>query len=406
MNPYAQPYNPFAQNTQIIKNYFNKPIVLIQSILRIASIVLAIISAYISTSFASEFMEDFAKQFGAELDDFDIVFEISSNSTDASFLSILPSLIIPVLTIIAFALIYFKSNNSDAAATPKSGFSILYVLSVIYLVAIYIALGAIALSAVAIIIVSSSIDDIEAGVGMIVFIMLVLVAAIVAFFLIYAHNQRNYYKSIKDSLEGMPLSNKGASVFGKLSIFIGIMNAFSIFSMISAAVFGDQLFEMLEESLDISISIDMKDGLLISILATAVSAAISIVDGIIANGYNEYIINVSGGYGNAYQNQAYHAQPYSQPQQQYTQPSYTQPDTYQGYDQPTVGVPYGSNPQTEENVYAQQPQYTTPEPTAINQFADDEKTVSVVTDEITCPKCGNKVSPGKAFCGNCGNRLN
>lgn len=363
-------FNPNAHNTEIIKNYFNKPIVLARCILHAASIVISIISAYVASSFASDFIEEIVDKLNKEIpSEFNSIIEVSSSKPD--FFSILTSMTLPILTVVAFAIIYFKCSDAKATSTPKAGFTIMYVISIINLIAVSIAVGALALCLIAVLFLSGSIaNDVNAeGFLAAVIIMIVVFTIFCTLLLIFAINQRNYYKSIKDGLNGMPLTAKGASTFAAFCTFFGVMSILGIIGSISSLIMNDALGDLTKELTGTRFDIDMGKGVFISILSSIVTAAIYFIDAKLAREYSNHINNANAAY-TPYQGQPIASQAFSQPY-----------------------APQNYNQQTP---YSYQPQPT-------DTFADD-KTASVA-QQFYCPYCGNTVSADTTFCGSCGSKL-
>ncbi|MBQ8538805.1 MAG: zinc ribbon domain-containing protein [Ruminococcus sp.] len=383
MQTYQNGFNPFSQNIAIVKSYFKKPTVLTQGILYAISAVLTIVSGFIMSPVLNNYFSVIMKMPGftdgmspSELEFFTTFMNVYIDIVPIA--AIVPSVIISAITAAAFILIYNKSKNADPASTPKSGIVTLFVLSIVQLVPIIMLsvmlVLAIILLAVAAIAASGTP---ESGILWVVTAVYTLVfGTMIALLLMYYINQVRYYNSIRKSLTTINLTYKGAGIFGVFSIIYGVymvMNAFSVFSIKPMMQF---MAELAPEMEFIAGLFDSFTPLfIVSTVASVLSAAIMILNGVIALGYKKHIRSFTEGYSEFGIDNSVAPQPVSVPV--YSAPVSNEPA------QPVAPV------QTNE------PQF---EPVIFNEG-------QAVTQATHCPRCGTPVKNDDVFCKACGTKL-
>src|SRR5574344_594922 len=130
MNNFQQPTqvtNPYQRNTDILKNFFSKPIILIFAI------------ATLITSISAVF---FTFLFSSYVDTIATITLMPTNSSGNLSVSITPmSLILPVLTVVCCILIFTYSRNKSPNKTPSTPITILWVVNIIGLILFCIAIA-------------------------------------------------------------------------------------------------------------------------------------------------------------------------------------------------------------------------------------------------------------------------
>lgn len=357
---YDQQFNPYGGNLAIVKGYFKSGKVLALGILYLLSVVLT----FIMTSTASFVtiiynVLDYLTSRGIDVPD-QIRETIASSSASSAIFSSVISSIFPILTAIAFILIFVKSRNASETSSPITGVNILYVLSVISLVFAVIGVVLFALAYIGIFAVGvfasnrSNSEYTGAIIAVMVFLGLILIAyAVVA--IIYYVSCKNFYRSVKRSITTPVLETKGAVPFGVFNIILAV---FTFISMSSSLVVlpgvGGFLF-----------------------VSGLINILINIFIAIIALGYNKYISGIKQGINTA----PYGAAPYqAAPGTPYNMPDYNAP---QPQNPPYADPVAPTNEHKEQQPYAEQPQ----------------------PQAMYCPNCGAKTEPGAPFCSNCGTKL-
>ena len=405
---YEQPFNPFAKNLAIVKDYFKSSSVLVFAILKTVVIALTIPMAILSTV-VSPFMISAAQNrtdqalAGASPDEAQFVRDfldpiwrlaqdaVGTTSPVQAVMNNLPSLLVPVLVAVALFLIYFKSKNTDPASKPTAGVMILYVLAVIQLVMIWIALVSVILVIIFLFWLFAAMQDVTGTVSsieapmflsdpvvlpfaidaealriivLVVAISLSIMTVIVGFVALFtAINRKRYYRSVKQSISSVELQSKGARPYGVMCVIgavfsgIGLTNLFTNFAALFTAPANGAYIAYI----------------IISALFQIAGFVALIFEAKIALGYKKYIDDKKYGY--------------SQP----VAPS-----------APYSPFPYGQGNSAPQNPYAAPARQ---DPT--NPYADSYTSAPVnkSAGSSVCPHCGAGVDPAAPFCGNCGNKL-
>ena len=274
---------------------------------------------------------------------------------------------------------------------PKAGVTILYVLSVIELVCVWIVLVSVLLIIVflfwlfgAMQGVTGTISSIEApmflsdpialpfaidavalrAVVLVTAISLTIMTVIGGFVALFTYiNKKRYYRSIKQSITTVELQSKGARPYGVMCVIGAVFSGLGLTSVLSTFT---------------SLALVPANGtyityiILTSLVQIAAFVAL-IFEAKIALGYKKYIDDKKYGY--------------SQP----VAPS-----------APYAPFPYGQNSSAPQNPYAS----STARPDPSNPYADSYTAAPASTAAPVCPHCGAKVDPSAPFCGTCGNKLN
>ena len=435
---YDQPYNPFAKNLAVVKDYFKKPATLALAVVRAIVIVLSLIGGIIFASqihnyiFLAESMygqvsswSGLPAAFPGEI--FDFAHESSSLLSAGAIASSILSEIIPALIVVALFILYFKSRNADPAASPKAGATILYVFAVIELVCLilacvvmvlsfvvlfwlYFQLKAGAFSSASFTIGIPYFDSVMRElritdpntllIGICISLVLGVIVMFFAFFVVI--NKKRFYGSIRKSIDTVELHSEGAKPFGVMCILGAIFSGFSALSLLSLLFTGTLLFGRNSAILTPLI--------IVAFLATVATCVALALEAKLALGYKRHIDDVKYGYSQ-------HAAPAAAP-----------------YAPFPAGAGY-ANPQNrpQNNPYIKQQPSVEPEAPAANAYQDaygtdapapmipEEPVVEepvaeepVVEEPVaeapaaavpTCPACGEEVDPSAPFCGNCGHRL-
>lgn len=302
-------YNPqansvYERNLNIVKNYFKNTKILILPIMLLASAVAQIVISIILSSSLSPVLNPI-------LNSANVNFNINGGSFAFTGINIFG-----ILTIVAFFLIYFQSKNQNINSTPKTGFTILYVISIINIVCTCIAFvfamflsvvlfflpeasqknGGLTINATHIVMTSEEAAIFHAAmIAIIIFVILIFVVAV-----IFAAAQLNFYKSISSTLKNpiIPFV-KGAGVFG---VFSAISAAFCIIGLTSSICMTfsqSSVFSSLTTFLSkYNISVNDFSALagvssISSIVMVAISAFIYILYASMALGYKKYLASAT-----------------------------------------------------------------------------------------------------------------
>ena len=417
---YEQPFNPFAKNLSIVKDYFRSGGVLALAIIRAVTTVMTVVASAVSAKYIYAFTINVLRRYDAPYDVINTVHEQMSSSTASTVASIVPSALIGILIAVAFFIIYFKSRDDSPEASPKSGFGILYVIGVLNVIGAILVSLLLALCIVAVIILAVEFSkylngaygayndlslpfDIDgyysmsSGAATVLAVVLAIVFAVTAFIVLFYYiNQLRYYSSLKNSISSVELLSKGARPYGVMNIIFAVISALNLLSL-------PALYSSID-MLGIDSSSMVIVGVLLAVLQIA-SVASMFLEGRIAIGYAKQIDKVKFGYNT----HAPAAGPYSpfvagSSANDYQNAAYA--DQMGGYREPSGfnGAPYYANPpQTPPAGSANHAQ-----PSG-NSYADDYESVASPKAQAPastiCPACGAPAEPGAPFCGNCGTRL-
>ena len=242
---YEQPYNPYATNLAVVKEYFQKPKVLAMGILQILSILVMIVMAIVSSASVSE-----AISRAPEMDRF-ISYGGGSVLSAATIVPIIISAIPILVTALGYILLYTGSRSVNGR--PTAGATTLFVMAIITLC--FTGLGVLGLLIV--MLLGGSVISIaqsfggsyyggSAGVFQGVYIaLMIFIALIVLYEVLYCVHRVRFFNSVRKSATSVELSCKGATGFGEMSVinavFIGLMlliYTFAFFAATAAIILG------------------------------------------------------------------------------------------------------------------------------------------------------------------------
>lgn len=353
---YEQQYNPYSSNILIVKRYFKNIEVLILGILYFISAAIDLSVALtdnmrykhyigivqtISDDFGFEFISYYIKR----LNDFQTIDLI---------LTILGSVVIPVIFAVAFILVFSMSRAASPRTNPMSGLTILFVLSIINLVFVIFAVVLIAVIYVLLFLslmgFSHYIQSDElsqyGAVGMTIIGVLLLIGCTVA--VKYALSRKNFYRSARRSMCSVELQSKGASSYGVFLIILAIVQTIGF------------IVNMIFNPKDIFFRLfPMYNNTWLTIISAALDILILILTAKTAIGYSKYISNKKL----------------------------------------TVNTPSLDDTHLVDEAYASTP-YRNPAAGYGDNFSDENSQPTV-----TCPACGASASANEAYCPNCGAKL-
>lgn len=383
-------YNPYAQNVAILKSYFKRPAVLIVGIIFLISLALSIASIfamptdYIGNTYAQLYNDMGLYEEAKMFQDF----YSSPISGLSSIISALPSLALSALMGIAYIIIYKKSKDDNINSSPKAGFVILFIISIVQLVmaigvtALFFGVFAIMWIALYAIISTdykfpTNPQD-ELIVGVTFGVCALILALMFTLVLVYSISRMKYTKSLKDSVSSVQLSFKGAKAYGVSSIIFAVMELLFLFPTLIIVLLSYYIADISPVGLPIPL-------FSISLASVVLSGVLYIIDGIVALGYRKHIRNLTNNYAEGPYN---YGVPATYPQDMYQ----TQENEF-------------PQPQTEQSTFDAQPPQSIDTP----QFNDmpvytppqEQKTEAL----YCCPQCGSAYSEKDVFCNICGTKL-
>lgn len=407
---------PVQNNLALVKSYFRRKSVLAAGILLILLLTAEVVSIFTAIP-AVKNVIDSPSLFDEFQDPTQIYNAIQSALSNASYVSTFITVAVSALFIAAFFIIYFKSKNPLPTATPRAGFSILHVFSIVYLVLICF-ISVVLLFALLIILFAAIFGGSSYGsshftlngepyygnpLPFIIFVFLIF-AAVIALLLVWSISCVRFLGSVKKTIDGPQLVVKGAKTFGVLNIVFGILSCFGAVSTLLTSSVVAPLSSLMPNAAQGLFSVT----LWITFASSVISAAFMIVIGVICTGYDKFIKETIAA-----------AAPV-------VPPAFQAP--YQGGAAvPPMGNPYAGNQaapfqQRPANPYEQ----SSPFPPAQQQekpespFAqkDEEPSAAAPASEEStpaedkasekeplCPGCGKEVRQDDAFCEHCGYKL-
>lgn len=461
---YEQPYNPYATNLAVVKEYFQKPKVLAMGILQILSILVMVIMAIVSSTAASQ-----AISLMPEGDRF-ISFGGGSFISAATIISVALSAIPILVTALGYILLYTGSRSENGR--PTAGATTLFVMAIITLC--FTGLGVLGLLST--FLLGSSVISIaqsfggsysyyggSAGVISGIYIaLMIFVALIMLYEVLYCVHKVRFFNSVRKSATSVELSCKGATGLGVMSVInavlIGLVLLIYTFAFFAAMAASQYSYELQQFGSGVIVVFGIALG---AVLIGFISA---ILEASIALGYKRHILAYTSTYNTPYgaaPGNGYAAAPYV-PYQQPVQPSYQQPP----YQPENRFAPQNQAPQFEpqqpvdmdQNPYGDSfgpteiptapaapfvpaesfDDLTSPEPLAEAPVSDEpapapaeqapswndliaqpepvaepEPIAQPVAEPVQetpaapafCTNCGSPVQPDAMFCSNCGHKL-
>lgn len=354
---YEQRYNPYGANVDIVKGYLKSGKVLFLGILHLLSLGFTITSLLVNpTNSIVAYLMSTLDSMGVDISMLNSYSYTLTSSNLYSVMSTVISSLFTILTAIAFIVMFAKSRNTNPDSNPSSGAGILRVLSLITFIFTIIGVVVIVALYVMFIIGISSVNDyfdgdVQSAVTVQVVIG-IIVSLIVIFLISYTSSQKNFYRSIKGSLNSVELQSSGAVGFGVWNIIFAVVTGMSLVGSIILTVTSFNI------------------GNLMLVISSLISFLILIMNASFALGYNSYIKREKYGYNDPYNGGSYYPddnQGYGAPSNDYNYPNYNMP------------------PQQNMPPYNEAPD---------NYYSQDQTAF--------CPNCGAPVEGSQPFCSNCG----
>ena len=352
---YAQQYNPYAANIEIVKGYFKSGKVLTLAILNV------ILATFNFVSIIA-FFEVYYEYYYLMMQYLGLPRSADASIRSLSYVYASFGSVWFVLMAVGFFLIFSKSRNTSPDVTPRGGFNLLKVLAVFQLIgAIIGAIFCVIFSIVCMAGASSisyilrqyipNVYSLNASTLETLMVIAALIILAYAFFLMFqAINRLRFLNSAKKSMNSVNLYSSGAGAYGVVNVILAI---FSGFSVVGAVISHNT----------------------ISIISAVLSMLVFIFTAALALGYNKYIQRKK----ESYQTNS----PYGGEQNNYGAPAAQTP-----YASAPAAPAYSNNPE---------PYAGTPNPYSA---APEQQNAGKV-----CSTCGAPVGDDDPFCGNCGSKL-
>ena len=440
---YEQPYDPFAKNVAIIKDYFKSGSVLAMAIIKSVCIILSLLLAIFGANAMIDFAIGALQASGASYDTVQPVFQLKSVAPLLSVMYCLPAVLFGILIALAYYIIYFKSRSASPQASPKAGFVILFIISVFNLISsIFISLF---LLVIVVFLFAAASDPsvfaslgnlnelsdlgpnydydslVRAGTGIlttvaVVFAVMMLIVIFVLLF--YTISQVHFYNSLRKSVSSVELLDKGARPYGVMIVISAVCSGLSLLSLptsfLSTGVLG------------FSVS-GIEIALIFNALIQIASFAALIVEAKIVLGYKKYIDDIKYGYHtptapagpyapfpagtNGYVPQS---NPYMNGANNYGGAPVQNHPPYATGAQPVSGEPYTVGSQPDFESFSDETTQLDLADERESEVCDDPLSVAAAAvgkekaaenKAGVCPSCGQATEDGAPFCGNCGTKL-
>ena len=359
---YEQRYNPYAANVDIVKGYLRSGKVFFLGILTFLSLGLTVATLVLNpvSSTVSELMNALSKM-GLDTTEFTANYgSYLSSGNISSVLSTVISAVFTILAAIAFIIMFAKSRSASPDSNPSSGVGIMRVLTLITFIFTIIAVVFIVALYVLFVIGISSVNeyfdgDVNAAATVQVITGIIVSLAIILL-ISYTSSQKNFYRSIKRSLNSVDLYRTGAVGYGVFNIIFAVFTGLSLI--------GTAILTVSEFSIG---NLLLLSSLLLSFVTLITTASFAL-------GYNRYIKREKYGYNDPYK---------SGPDAPYY------PEDHQGYGAPSDDYNYPN--------YNMPPQQNMP---PYNEASDPY--YSEQDQTVYCPNCSAPVEGNQPFCTNCG----
>lgn len=433
---YETPYEPqpmqmhqqllVQRNIDCIKDFFRKKRLLVLGITLLLSLGISITISLLSTNYMNA-LASYSSSFSYYSSDTNEILEAMAGGTNA--FQILINIIFQGLPVFAILHIYFKSKSNNPASTPKTGITIMFVMSIIDLVLICLVAFLMLIIMVILMIAAGAISN---DISLAAIIIIAVFATVIFGFSIFATAARlKFFSNIRKGLnEPAPLKTKGATAVGVINIigavFVGLYALIFVFATVMLAVMGDEMFSSSYSYSTSNVPINI---ILPFFIALSVLLVIAVVSSCayasVALGYKKHALQYNAAYfqnagmnyktdfyndtvnfqppmHNSYPNlnQAQGQVPYSNQQQPY----------YQNTNQPPAS-PYTSAPDTAQPFNPpenQDPKADTSFETTTPQNPYEpaaQKATPAASSEKICSSCGFHCEPDSSFCESCGNKL-
>lgn len=384
---YNTPFNPYAQNVEIVKGYFKRTPVLLLAIFQFLGTLLSIGFCIYLTMFSSGLLQDLATQLpsdtsGISVSDWN---SLMSTSLASSAASLIPTAIVSVLITVAYLLLFFKSRSQNPDSNPRAGATILFVLALIEMIGSIIAAVMMVIVFIVMVIAvgvgASYSSDSSFNAGPVIAIAGITVVFLIFILLFYSVNKMRYFKSVKNSCSSINLYADGAGAYGVMNVIFAVMSLLGMGVTAFLIPILDMSDELMAKSVGFSLNdyIDMDAMLILIIFGIAVMLVCLIyiiLEAVVAFGYKKYINKIKYSY-----------QPANVPEAPY------QPAAVPVYTAPAAPVTY--QPPV-------QPQAQQPEPAAPPKTEEQAPAFSAPS---YCPSCGSPIEKDASFCTKCGYKL-
>ena len=414
--------SPYQQNIDIIKGFFKKPIVLVLAISSFVCVVYELVVSFFNVfgNLGNQAVKYFLDKLPDDANVASSIIGVNGSGGSGGSLNITA-----ILFAVSFLLFYILSKKQEnKLGAPSVMFK---VISIITVVCFGIITAFVLLITALLGVITPIINEAFDGIGQIFVPLYIFLAVFMILYLLYSIAQMVFALSIRKSLTSIYLKGTGAVLYGIMSFVIA---AIGIVSSVMAVLGLSKIDFITLNGTQTAVMI----------ISAVMSAANSVITGIMAVQYSKYIKNISQRFRidipsdtpvnepsaqqfpqetpvqqAPVQNipvqpapiaQNFNPQPIQEQNPFEPIPVQSQPEPIQ----PPQAPIYEQNPTPEQSIYPQpasQPlpqEQQIPAPQPIQQAPAPQANPDLITPRF-CTQCGKPVGADDYFCNNCGTKI-
>lgn len=381
-------YNPYEQNSGLLKTFFSKPVVIILAAVGGVSALISIISFFMQIGTLDTTIRYYNYMMGGQFASF------YSNIKPLFIIFSICSIAMTIINALGYFLLYSKSKNPDPQSNPKAGSTLLWVISIISFVATCILAVFLIIVAFILFIASGEVSRYEASIMTTVGVAMIIVALVFFFYFLF---QFRFFSSIHTSFSSVQIVSKSSVAFAVFSIIFCVFAFISLFTSLDTATAMTVISGLLSIVNSVFLAVF---ALSYNSFVKSVTTGANPIGGFMPNNgqFNPYNQNTNGQAPNMNMGYSYRPQ----------QPPVNDNNQFNGQQYQN---PYGSSQQPSEADKAYKNPYFSQdfEEQTANSHNDIFNQNPVQPEEQAaqnkCPMCGAVHSGDDLFCGNCGARL-
>lgn len=381
-------YNPYEQNSGLLKTFFSKPVVIILAAVGGVSALISIISFFMQIGTLDTTIRYYNYMMGGQFASF------YSNIKPLFIIFSICSIAMTIINALGYFLLYSKSKNPDPQSNPKAGSTLLWVISIISFVVTCILAVFLIIVAFILFIASGEVSRYEASIMTTVGVAMIIVALVFFFYFLF---QFRFFSSIHTSFSSVQIVSKSSVAFAVFSIIFCVFAFISLFTSLDTATAMTVISGLLSIVNSVFLAVF---ALSYNSFVKSVTTGANPIGGFMPNNgqFNPYNQNTNGQAPNMNMGYSYRPQ----------QPPVNDNNQFNGQQYQN---PYGSAQQSSEADKAYKNPYFSQdfEEQTVNSHNDIFNQNPVQPEEQAaqnkCPMCGAVHSGDDLFCGNCGARL-
>ena len=381
-------YNPYEQNSGLLKTFFSKPVVIILAAVGGVSALISIISFFMQIGTLDTTIRYYNYMMGGQFASF------YSNIKPLFIIFSICSIAMTIINALGYFLLYSKSKNPDPQSNPKAGSTLLWVISIISFVVTCILAVFLIIVAFILFIASGEVSRYEASIMTTVGVAIIIVALVFFFYFLF---QFRFFSSIHTSFSSVQIVSKSSVAFAVFSIIFCVFAFISLFTSLDTATAMTVISGLLSIVNSVFLAVF---ALSYNSFVKSVTTGANPIGGFMPNNgqFNPYNQNTNGQAPNMNMGYSYRPQ----------QPPVNDNNQFNGQQYQN---PYGSSQQSSDADKAYKNPYFSQdfEEQTANSHNDTFNQTPVQPEEQAeqnkCPMCGAVHSGDDLFCGNCGARL-